>query len=719
MPQTDNKTDEEKFKAENHQLATKWLGEIDRQRSRERKWRERAREVIKRYRDDRDVVQEGMSRYNILYANTEVIKPAIFSRMPVPDVRRRWLTKNPAARTAALILERSLSYCMSMYDFRDVLNRALEDYVLPGRGQVFVRYEPLMLAKAMRTPVKPFPPGDPEETEKDDEGEIQDAVMGQDGNRYPPGTRFDAQGAYAMQQQEYKAWEQVSTIYVPWDLFGFSDCSQWSEVPAVWLGKYVRKDEIAELAPEFKDIEALNFNANGSTTSNTGYEQDANRQPDNTILVWRVYHKASRKYMLFAHGYEAGPLRVVDDPQQLENFYPLPEPLYAIRNNNDWCPKPEYTVYQDQAIEIDNLTNRQTNLRMALKYRGVYDQSFDNEAFKLGDLVRKPDNTFEPIPNFRDLAEKGGLENLLSALPLQEIVTVLKELGPEIDRLKQMIYEIYGIADIMRGASDAQETLGAQELKAQYGGLRVSTRQGRFQDFIRGILRIKAEIIAEHFSEDTLRLMCGIEVLPDAQFEQMKQQDSLPAGAVSETQFAEAIHIIRSDKLRGFIVDVETDSTVPVDRKLEQQNRIAFIQAVGQYLQGVIPAVQSGAIPAKVAREGLLFVVRGFKVGTELEDVLEELGDDGDQSQQLAQLQKMNEQLKQQLAQMQQELQDARTKKEENMIRAQADIAVSDRQASNDIAVDNAQAQNSMVLNQMKTAATIQQNANKPPPRMQ
>jgi len=44
---------------------------------------------------------------------------AIFARMPVPDVRRRYLTQDPIGRTAAMILERALSYSISTYDFKD------------------------------------------------------------------------------------------------------------------------------------------------------------------------------------------------------------------------------------------------------------------------------------------------------------------------------------------------------------------------------------------------------------------------------------------------------------------------------------------------------------------------------------------------------------------------------------------------------------------------
>lgn len=717
----------DKEKREHAELASKWLAEIERRRGKESKWREKARRVIERYRDERDL-DDGMTKYNILYANTEVIKPAIFSRMPVPDVRRRWMTKDPPARTAALILERALSFCMSAYDFKDVLDRSLEDYVLPGRGEAFVCYDPLFLTRQVKKPVSPLPPGDPDETSETEGQEAAETkpveapegpVTGEDGQMYPPGTQFDpAVGPYQMQPEQYKAWETVYTRYVPWDLFGFSDCTQWSEVPAVWFGQYARKDEVRDIAPDFKDIDSLNF---APEKVGSDHNSDYSKQPQNTILLWRVWHKAARKYMVFAHGYTDGPLVVQDDPTQLENFYPMPEPLYSIRTNGDWCPKPEYVLYQDQAIELDNVANRLTNLTQALKYRGVYDAAFDADGSqKLSDLTKKPDNTFFPIPNFRELAEKGGIEAIISALPLEEIAKVIEKLSVRKDQLESMIYQIYGIADIMRGASEASETLGAQQLKAQYGGLRISTRQQRFQHYIRDILRIKAEIIAEHFSPDTLRLMCGLDVIPDAQFQTLKQSDSLPAGAVSQSEFDQAIQIIRSDKLRGFKVDIETDSTVPVDRMQDQTNRVQFMQAVGQYLQGVIPAVEQGAIPAKVAREGLLFVVRGFKVGTELEEVLEEIGDDGDQAQELAKLKQTLAQMQQQMAQLQQENQDLKSRKEENVVRAQADIAVADRQAQNDIAVDNAQAQNSMALQQQKTFAQIGIDAakakNAPPP---
>lgn len=658
----------ETAKNEGRELARKWLAEIERVHGKEKKWRDKAKKVQARYRDDRGA-EEGGARFNILWSNTETIKPAIFSRMPVPDVRRRHSTKDPAARTASLILERTLAFCNSTYDFKDTLDRAVEDYVLPGRAVALVCYEPMILQKQVRKSIAPLPPSDP--PEEDD--------------KYPDGTQFDDQGAYQMQPEDYKAWESVYCSYVSWELFGFSECSQWAKVPAVWIGEYMSKEEVREFAPEFADLDGLSF-------SQAAIEDDKKAQPPATVLIWKVWHKAARKFMAFAENYSEGPLKMEDDPQQLENFYPIPEPMYSLRVNGSWMPQAEFLQYQDQAIELDDISNRLKNLINACKNRGVYDQAMDQVA-KISELPSRPDNTYIPVPDFRALMDKGGIENLISTMPLKNIIEVIEQLREREKELKESIYEIYGISDIMRGSTVASETLGAQKLKAQYGGLRISTRQQRFQKFVRDIFQTQAELIAEHFSPDTLRLMSGIQVVPDQLFQQAKQQKQLEVGMVSESEFNQALQILRSDKLRGFKVDVESDSTIPVDKDGEQQNRVAFIQAIGQFLHGIIPAIQMGAVPIPMAREALLFVVRGFKVGSELEEVLEELGNDQNENpqEQLAKLQQTAQQLQQQVQELSQENQQLKAGAQVEVQKAQIKAQSEQQNTQSELQVQDAQ----------------------------
>lgn len=681
--------EETEAKRANNELATKWLRAISRRRSKEKTWRDQAKKVVDRYRDDRDAVDEQLTKFNILWANTEVLKPAIFARMPVPDVRRRYLTRDPIARTAAMILERSLSYCMDSYDFKDTLDRAEEDYLLPGRGQVMVCYKPYF--KESRKDVEPLPPSD-----------------GEDKPSYPKDTLFDDKGPYQMQEE--KLYEEVYSEYQSWDLYVFGEGKQRCKVPWEAYGDRLTKEEVQDEYPDFPDVDQLTFK------DDKEYNYAEDEKSPLKITVWRVWDKTHRKFMVFAEGYKEGPLqKVQDDPLGLENFFPSPEPLYAIRTNGDDCPKPEFLMYQDQANELDILVARQRALTSALKYRGLYDKRFDTEELKLSSLIKAADNTFLPAPGFSELVEKGGFASIIAALPIEEIAKVLGWLAGRIEILKQEIYEVYGISDIVRGTTKASETLGAQQLKAQYAGMRISTRQERFQRFIRDILRIKVEIIAEHFSPQTLQVMTGIEVVPDEQFAQLKQSGELQPNTVSQSDFMQACALIKSDKLRGFRIDIETDSTVPVDKDTEQQNRVQFMQAVGQYLQGVIPAVQMGAIPIKLAREGLLFVVRGFKVGTELEEVLEELGEGSSEAEQLGQMKQVQAQMQEQMQQLQEEKakleqQNAQlqSKAQSEMAKAQQKAQLDQVVAQNDARLKDQEASHNASLAEREAAHTAQ-----------
>jgi hypothetical protein len=657
---------EEKQKRINAELASRWLKTIQRRRDQEKTWRTKSKQVIDRYRDERYTNDEWDARFNILWANTETLKPAIFSRMPVPDVRRAYLDANRIGRIGATILQRSLQYTIRAYDFHDALDRTLEDVLLPGRGQAWVRYVPTIKKWQERIPVEPLPPDDDDRgTSAEDRGaelaedeSVQEtlvrnmddpAAAQQSEPVYPDGTQFDEQGAFKTEQREELVYQAVECDYVPWDLFVFDDCREWKKCRWVARGELAGKSEVTRLYGS--DIaEQLTYNYEDHDTE-IGERADKH-ESEKCALLWDVWHKPSRTMMVFAEGFKGGPVAIKADPLKLENFFPCPEPIYSIRNNKTWVPRPEFLLYQDQAMELDDISERLRNLIDACKVRGVYDQAMDAVA-KISELVKKPDLTMIPIPDFRTLIEKGGLEALLSMLPIEEIAVVIEKLTLREAELKQIIYEVTGISDIVRGATKADETLGAQKLKAQFVNLRISTRSDRFQRFIRDIMRIKSEIMAEHFDPMTLKLMTGMLVLPDPAYAQAQQGGQLPAGAISETDFMQACAMIKSDKLRGYNVDIETDSTAPVDKDMEQKNRVEFITAVSTFLEKALPAIQQGMLQPKVAKELLLFGVRGFKVGGELEDLISQL----DQQTTEEGIMKQLQQSKQQLAQLQEQMQ--------------------------------------------------------------
>ena len=125
--------------------ATAWLAEIDAALKRQESWVKRADKVVKRYRDERDRASTGSSKINILWSNTEVLKGALYAHTAKADVRRRFPDtkgKSPIYRAVAEILERGLDYCADAYDVDSPITDAVGDVLLPGRGVVWVVYDP-------------------------------------------------------------------------------------------------------------------------------------------------------------------------------------------------------------------------------------------------------------------------------------------------------------------------------------------------------------------------------------------------------------------------------------------------------------------------------------------------------------------------------------------------------------------------------------------------
>jgi hypothetical protein len=574
-----------------------WAAEIKKSVKDWDKARERGKDVVKRYRDERDSNETDTKKFNILFSNTETLKPAVYSQVPNPDIRRRYQDKDPVGRLVATILQRATQYCIESYDFHSVLKRCRDDYLLPGFAIARAVYRPYLTG----------------------EGDAQQ-----------------------------KAYEEVGTDYVPWDMFTMSRSKVYERV---WWGATAEDLTRDEVESQFGAISAdVSYGRRDTGSTDEGEE--------GKVRVWEVWCKRSRSRFYVAEGFDKWLRDPEADPLNLETFYPWPKPLWAVCTNDTLAPTPEYLQYQDQALELDDLTERIDVLTSALRRRGVYSAT-DRET--LGTLAASTqDNHFVPIENWQALVEKGGLQNILLELPLDGIAKTILALDERREKVKQIIYEVTGISDIVRGASNAAETATAQQIKGRWAGLRISSRQSDFAVFARDLIRLKAEIIAERFDVPTLSLMTGIK-LPSQQEKQMWQQmqaqqqaqmqqyqqvamQAKQAGqqpppppqiqppSKDQQQFyaqptwEEVMKVLRSDKLRGFKVDIETDSTVQPDGEAEKAARVDLVQGIGQASQQLAGAVQVGLLSTDFAKELIAYVVRSYKAGSSMEDALDAMG---------------------------------------------------------------------------------------------
>ena len=539
--------------------ANYWQIELDSADETERDWRERGRAVVSRYRDERDADSFGAGLYkqfNILWSNTETMKGALFARMPKADVRRRYNDNNPITRQVAIVLERSLSYGNEVYHADKPIKAAIEDYLLPGRGVVWVVYEPIFVKEKV-------------------------SVEGQD--EFGNTIMID-------EEQERIADQRCYFEYVNWEDYRESPAKRPEDV--YWKARrhLLTRDELIEKG--FKNANKIPLNWSPEPTE--GYQEDYS-EVFSRAEVWEIWDKYTSKRFFISKGYNEV-LAEDDDPYGLENFFPCPDSLVAIRTNDTSVPIPEFTLYQDQADELDRITTRISNLIEGLKRRGVYDASVP----ELSHLADAGDNDFVPSENFAQLAAKGGLSAVFQQEDIAPIAQVLSGLYQQRNQVLDTIYQITGISDLIRGSTKASETATAQQLKAQFGSMRMRKKQSEIAEYIRDLFRIKAEIIAEHYEPESLAAITALTITP------------------------EMMQIMRDDKLRGYSIDIETDATVFTDEEEEKKTRIEFLQSFGGFLNQAIGIANQSPSLTPLAFQALRFLMGAWKVGRTFEDVIDQ-----------------------------------------------------------------------------------------------
>lgn len=553
-----------------HGTSKYWQIELKLADKEEKEWRKEGREVVERYRADASAEKlvGREKKFNILWSNTETLKSALFARMAKPDVRRRYRDKDKAGRQVAIVLERALEYSADVYGDKEHLEAAIEDYLLPGRGMVWVTYEPIVV-----------------------EGEDGIETIGD---------------------------QRCKLEYVHWEDYRESPAKRPEDVRWKARRHLLNRQDATDRFPDHGDKIPLNWTPDEGLDSQI---EDSFKRAE----VWEVWDKAERKRVFVVHGYPD--IVGEEDAYNLEKFFPTPKPLVSIRTNERGIPVPEFRLYQDQADELDRITTRINRLVEALKRRGIYDASVP-ELHKLADAG---DNQFIPSENYSNLVQSGGLVGAFQTEDLSVVAQAILGLYEQRDRLVQTIYEVTGISDVIRGATDPKETATAQKLKGQFGSMRMKKRQDAVQEYIRDLMRIKAEIIAENYEPHILERMTGIKGVDPMKKQQaamLEQQGmQLPPQVKDEVDgptWEEILRIMRDDKARSYHVDVESDSTVFEDAEGEKKARMEFVDAMGAFLERALPVVQAAPEMTPMVFEALEFMVRGFKIGRTFEDVIEE-----------------------------------------------------------------------------------------------
>lgn len=595
------------------------------------RWHKRATKIIKRYRDDTRT-QSGSEtvKFNILWSNVQTLIPAVYARLPKASATRRFADNDQIGRVAALLIERALDYEIEHYpDFRATMKYAVEDRFLGGRGVAWVRYEPHMRAQEQGMP--------------EDGAQVTEDVD-EDGNL--------TDGADQPEEIDY---ECAPVDYVHWKDFGHSSARTWEEVTSVWRWVYMTRDALVE---RFGDIgKKIPLDSGPDNLDGPSRKREGTR-----AKICELWDKETQR----VYWIHKGMAQFIDerpDPLELEGFFPCPKPLFATTTSDSLVPVPDFLLYQDQANELDILSDRIDGLVKALRLRGVYDAS-QPALQRL--LTEGDNNTLIPVDKWMAFGEKGGLKGSIDLLPLDTLAQALLQCYTAREQIKAQIYEITGISDIIRGQTAASETATAQQIKGQYAGLRLRAMQDEVALFAAELIRLKAQIICQHFQPQT--------ILQYAAAQQMSPAD--------QQLVPMALELLSDRPLRNFRIEVAADSLVQIDEQQNKTDRLEFVQAYGGFLEKALPVVQQVPQAAPIVVELMKYGVKAFKQADTLEGTLDRLLD--------------------QMMEQQQQAAAAPPPPDPEAIRAQQEAQVAQQKAQIDAQMQQAKIQADLQIEQMK-----------------
>ncbi len=582
----------------------KWLLEINLSSKGEEKFRRSGSRVLERYRGG----DRRKNSFNILWSNTETLLPAIINSAPEPDVRRRYRDADPVGKAVEQVLGRSLQFSLQTYDAFQCIRQAVVDALLPGRGVTRIRYVPSLREVGVTS------------RQHDEEQETDEAHEALEGTH------------------EELDWEQVCCEHVNWQDFRRGQGRVWEEVQWVAFRHRLTREQMVERFGE-EVGNAIHLKSSADSDVQNLNEKDPVKDLFATGEVWEIWDKEDRCVYFVSEGYPNDYVKVIDDdPLDQEQFFPIPRPLQFFEDTDKLEPIALFQLYESQANELDNCVFRRNKIVDALKVRGVYDATIT----EMSQIMRGNDNDLIPAKNVSAFIDRGGLDKMIWFMPIDVAANVLKVLDDSVDRSIQAIYEICGIGDIMRSSTDPNETATAQKLKSTWGSMRLQKMQREVQRYCRDLVRMMGNVIASRFQLETLKAMTLLQYPTDAQAQQMIMQAQMqyqqqammaqqhgqrvpPFQPPQIVTWEQIVKVMRSDEMRTYHIDIETDSTVADQVQRDMDGLTDVLTGITQLMQAVGPAVQAGAVPIDTVKQTVQTICRRARLGPVIEDAWDKL----------------------------------------------------------------------------------------------
>jgi hypothetical protein len=580
------------------------------------RWNEHCDNIDKQFASLERLTHRPDRQFQMFWSNCEVIKPSIYAKPPVPVVVPKFKDRRPVYQAASEVMERCCIVAFDLTRINDLMMLVRDDVALIGRGVAWCRYE---------------------------------------------------SGA----GKDYYSSERVCIDFKDRRDFLHSISRSWPEVTWVAAASYLTR---AEAGKRFKKT-------SGDAYQRAEYRVDKDSKQvggaDNRerAKFWEIWSKTDKRVVWVAQGCED--ILDEDDPHlDLLNFFPCPKPAYGTTQRRSLVPVPDVMQYKDQLDEINLLTARIHALSDALEAKGFYPAGGSEiaDAVETAVKMKSSSRILVPISNW---AAFGGSKEVILWLPIDMIAQTITAIVALRKQVIDDVYQIMGLSDIMRGATDPNETLGAQQLKTQYGSVRIRDKQQELVRLARDLVEITSEIITEKFDPVTIiqmsqtqlptRYMVEQQVYQlqtqtqqiqaqmsqaqqmlqsNPQAQQMVQQNPQQAQQIMQQSqqlmaqgqqqiqqlmakptIDQVLVFLKDNRSKSFVLDIETDSTIQADENAEKQRRTEFVGVLGQLLPQIAQMLAAKPQAAEFCGELLKFATAPFRAGRSLDGAIDDLSE--------------------------------------------------------------------------------------------
>lgn len=554
----------------------------------DRHWQD-ANEAWAEYENDKEKVQSSGADaptrvYPIYWSSCKVMEPAYWSRIPNVYARRRFDINDPIAMTGSLIVERLSEWLKDTSCLDSTMRCAVQDLIHADKATTQVIYEADVKKSTRRMELQA--------SEPDDGGAVSYLS---DGVAYD-GEVLSDDGGYFFNQEHEEAENQrlyLAPLY-------YDEVLHTPEAKS--------EDQITEKAYFFSltkaEAEAKFPNLSGNISwKKKKQEESATKGEDSVeeyLEGWECYCKTTRTVYWVSEQYNSDFLKTASDPYGIRNFFPSPPFVIGSKPRKSLYPTPAYVHVRATLKQLHSLYAKTFELIKGIRRRALVDGATPELITALNDLS---DNEFVTVSNLNKMLEKGGLQNMIWYIPVQELVSAISELNTLDAQFKDNFYEWFGVPDILRGSSDPVETAAAQEIKQGAANDRFKNYKESVAKLARDSLEMLLDMAFHLFTDDRIAEIVG--------FQYMEPQH--------RERFPQALQMLRSDEDRMIRLEIETDTTSYLDRAQRQQRRATILGMVTDALSKVSSMTPRSA-EAKTAMRAVLLSMDGVDGGKDFED---------------------------------------------------------------------------------------------------